>query len=198
MYKLSLIENNASLNLAAPTHQPYQLESPATDLFVDFAAESPVYIDAAYSASQAVELLRAAGLRRLMVVGPKKQFLGVVDFAKLNGQEIIKKISNGYRRDELTVADFLEPSSKLKAFSYQDIAKAKLADVLHTLVSSGLQYCLVVDTETKQIRGIISARDISAKLGLAETLADEPSFNDFVAQAGRAYRQSPEPLRTIN
>jgi len=188
MHKLQLLNSSFYDDLASPSVDGnWGMDSSAADLLTDFTKESPIYIDDRYPAAEAIEILRRATVRLLMVVDKDQRFIGIVGFDRLNGQEMIKRISSGYRREELTVADFMENKLALRAFPYDEFVRSTVGDVMYTLESSGLHHCLIVDPESRKIRGVISAYDIAKKLGLPLNLQHEPNFADI---AGVIYRQA--------
>ncbi|WP_317932804.1 CBS domain-containing protein [Halioxenophilus sp. WMMB6] len=187
MQKLALLDSSCCQDLASPyVDGHWSLTTPAVDLLTDFSKEAPVFVDVNFPAAEAIEILRRASVRLLMVLGKDDHLVGVVGFDRLNGQELIRKISSGYHRDELTVSEFMTPKSELKALAYDQFAKATLQEVLYTLDSSGLHHCLVIDTQTHKIRGVISAYEIAQKLGLPLNLIREPNFGQICSAV---YRQ---------
>jgi len=65
----------------------------------------------------------------------------------------------------------------LHAFSYADIKKANINDVINTLKNYGLRHCLVIDRENHHIRGVISSSDIARKLQLPIEINTAKSFS---------------------
>ena len=177
MKNLALYETESIDELAWPTdHQDLTVESPAIDVFTDFAVHKPLVIEASTSAHDALLLMQKTHVRLKLVVDSNNHFLGVVSLETLNRQEIVKKISEGYVKEDLQVTDFMQQKSALKAFDYKDILQAKIGDIVDSLQHSGFQHCLVIDREQHQIRGIFSASDITRKLHLPIDITNRSSF----------------------
>jgi len=100
----------------------------------------------------------------------------VVSLDIRNNQKVIKRLSEGYTREELSIDEFMIPKVKLKAFDYEQIACASINNVIEALKENGQQRCLVLDRNEHKIRGIISASDIVRKLKLPENIMTDASF----------------------
>jgi len=148
----------------------------ALEIFTDFKRTPALLVDASLSAEQAEALMQATHVRMKIVVDRREGVLGIVSLDDLNSQEMIKRISQGYRRSELKVTDFMKPMASLKAFSWDELKDATIRDVIHALENSGQQHCLVIDDHKQEIRGIISASDIARKLKLPLDIQRESSF----------------------
>ena len=165
---------------------------------VDFAKESPTAVGQDYPATQALELLRRSSDQLLLVFDGKQHFLGLVSSDQLNSQEIIKKISSGHNREDLTVMDFLQGRNTVKALNVQDVAKVTIGDVMFALMENGLKHCLVVDESTQRIRAVISAKAIATKLGLTLNQTQSVSFSDIAAVIYRQSNPDPRPLYAVS
>lgn len=177
MKKLPFYETQNVDELAWPeTNKKITKNSSATKVFTDFNVQEPLVIEASMSAVEAEKLMQQTHVRLKLVVDSNNHFLGVVSLDDLNSQEVIKKLSAGYRREELSVADFMRPRSELKAFSYEEIAKATIGEIIHSLEGSGNQHALVIDRKSHKIRGIISSSDIARKLRLPIDIDNKSSF----------------------
>jgi CBS domain containing-hemolysin-like protein len=194
MNKLTFYKADTSDELAQPTQtDSITIHSPALLVFTDFKNVSPLVIESSVSASEAERLMQASHVRLKMVVDKRNHFLGVVSLDDLNNQEVIKRISQGFRREELTVSDFMRSRDMLMAFSYSELLNASIQDVIDALQASGQQHCLVVDREKHDIRGIISASDIARKLKLPIDIDKGSNF----AKISRAIYHQIHPKQKI-
>jgi len=91
----------------------------------------------------------------------------------------MKKLAGGATKEDLTVADFMRRRDQLKVFDYADIKRSSVGDIVITLEHSGQQHCLVVDKCAHQIRGVISASDITRKLKLPIDIGTESTFSNI-------------------
>lgn len=176
MINLTLHETTLSNELVWPEHSKELTgDSSALEVFTDFHKVKPLVIDAQTSAIDAEKLMLKAHVRLKIVVDADEQFLGIVSLQELNSQEMIKKISHGASREELLVIDFMKPKSELKAFSYSEMKKATINELVSALQKSGQQHCLVLDDDRK-IRGVISTSDIARRLSLPINISHDSSF----------------------
>lgn len=177
MRTLQFYETQAIDQLAWPEQeQSVSPNSSAREIFTDFTHTQPLMLLASTSAIEAEKLMRKSHVRLKLVVDQHTEFLGVVSLEDLNSQEVIKKLSLGYSREDLSVADFMRPRASLRAFDYHDIERSTIQDVVEALKYSGHQHCLVIDRQRHKIRGIISASDIARKLSLPVDIARDSSF----------------------
>ena len=187
MSNLNFYDTEAIDELAWPEQDTMLTSnSPALDFFTDFNEVKPLVIEAQTSADEALQLMQKSHVRLKFVVDAENHFIGVVALEDLNNQEIVKKLSQGFNRQDLQVTDFMKPKEQLKAFDYREIAKARVRDIVDVLQHSGQQHCLVIDRETHRIRGIFSASDISRKLHLPIDITNRASFYNVYS----AVRQS--------
>ena len=182
MKKLALYDTETVAELAWPqAKQQITRNSPATQVFTDFYQYEPLVIEASMSALETEKLMQQSHVRLIFVVDRNGHFLGVVSLYDLGTQEVMKKLSEGYQREELFITDFMRPRNSLKAFSYAEISTATIGDIINSLQGSGQQHALVIDRESHKIRGIISASDITRKLKLPIDIDNKSSFAHIFA-----------------
>lgn len=167
-----------NINLFSKPHsvEPVTLDSSALEVFTDFKQIEPLVIEADTKAVDAQAYMRKAHVRMKLVVDKQEHFLGVISLDDLTSQEIMKHMSKVDKREDLLVTEFMRPRGSLHAFSYADLEKASIMDVIQVLKTTGQQHCLVVDYNENTIRGIISASDISRKLHLPLDIETNSSF----------------------
>lgn len=175
MKNLALCDLEPIDELAWPIESGVDLDSPALTIFTDFEKSTPIVVDATTLAVDAEALMMNAHVR-LVIVVDDSHFLGVVCLDDLNLQEMIKREINGISRTDLTVADFMQMRNELKAFSFEDLQKSTINDVVETLQKRGQQHCIVVERDRHKIRGIISASDIARKLSVPININMNSSF----------------------
>lgn len=177
MKNLTLFSANKAKSIAhPPLFKAISANDSALEIFTDFTRTPALLVDASLSAEQAEALMQSTHVRMKIVVDKRDGVLGIISLDNLNSQEMIKRISQGYRRSDLKVTDFMQPLSNLKAFSWEQLQDASIQDVIETLQNSGQQHCLVIDDQQHEIRGIISASDIARKLKLPLDIQKESSF----------------------
>lgn len=177
MKVLEFYSPDPSARLVWPDHSgSITLHSPALSVFTDFRQHQPLVVNAQCDADEAERLMQQAHVRLKLVVDGDGQFLGLVSLADLDSQEKIKKVAEGYRRNELTVADFMRPRDSLRVLSYQQLAEAQVGDVVEALRLTPDQHCLVIDFGNHEIRGVISSSDMARRLKLPLDINRHSSF----------------------
>ena len=173
--------------LATPDSATISLDSPALAIFTDFEQHWPLAIDASASLQQAEEHMRVAHVKLKLVVDTGGGFLGMVGYRDLSGDRHAKLISLGVAEREITVRDVMTPRAELRAITYEQLAGARIGDVVETLNSAHCQHFLVTDPAARLIRGVLSASDIARRLHILIDITQSPTFADIChAMAARA------------
>ncbi len=164
-------------DLASPIDdKQLSLHSLAIDFFTDFEQVKPLVIEATMSAHAAKQLMQKAHVRLKFVVDSEDHFLGVVSHEDLNEQQLVMKLSEGFKSSDIEVGDVMQPKHRLKAFDINELKYVSIAEVIDALKESGQQHCLVLDRQSHRIRGIFSASDISRKLHLPIDISARSNF----------------------
>ena len=194
MKHLQLFRANDANHLAHPAAiGALSTRDSALEVFTDFHTSPALIVNASLSVLQAESMMKTAHVRLKIVVDKGERVVGVVSLDDLSSQEVIKRISQGFNRSELKVADFMRPLSALRAFSWSELQDASIQDVIDSLEHSGQQHCLVVDRKEQEIRGIISASDIARKLKLPIDIHSESNF----ARISHVIYQQINPQRSL-
>lgn len=141
-----------------------KLTSPALQIFTDFRQYNPSILDAKTKAIDALEMMNNEHSRLKLVVDANEEMVGLISTEQLSTQNILQHVSKDVKAADLLVADLMRPRERIIALSYQQIQHCSVGDVLNTLQHSGEPYCVVIDIENHQIRGVISAKDIADRL----------------------------------
>ncbi|MCB5160329.1 CBS domain-containing protein [Marinomonas algarum] len=147
------------------------LYSPATTVFTDFKKAGPRVIEANTRAEELVLLMRKEHVRMKLVVDSDNHFLGVISLEDLSEEAFITKVADGFTRSELTVADLMRTKDILLALSYTSLLHADIESLLYSQRQNPLQHLLVIDEESKAIRGLISSNDVARQLRLDVDIA---------------------------
>ena len=152
------------------------LSSPALSVVTDFKHSLPNMISATSSASDALEMMQQEQSKLKLVVDNDGEMVGLLHLEQLSDQAIMRRVAFGDSRDDILVADLMRPRERIKALAYQQLKQCSIADVVNTLQSSGEQHCVVIDRESHQIRGVISAQDIARRLKVNLHIQQTPTF----------------------
>jgi CBS domain-containing protein len=177
MHKLTLHHTADVDSLDAPkVAKTVDLDSSAIKVVTDFQQVPPVTVGPDVLIDRVHGLMLAAHVRLILVTDPPDRCLGAISVEDISQQRVIREVSQGFSREELTAKDFMRPRASLRAFDYGELGEASIRDVIAALEDSGEQHCLVIDRETRRIRGIISASDIARTLHVPIRLEKAPSF----------------------
>lgn len=152
------------------------LSSPALSVVSDFKHSLPNMISATSSARDALDMMQQEQSKLKLVVDNDGEMVGLLHLEQLSDQAIMRRVAFGDSRDDILVADLMRPRERIKALAYQQLKQCSIADVVNTLQSSGEQHCVVIDRESHQIRGVISAQDIARRLKVNLHIQQAPTF----------------------
>jgi CBS domain containing-hemolysin-like protein len=149
------------------------LKSPAISVLHDFRAISPSFIDADTPALDTETMMRHEHSWLKLVIDEHQEMIGILSPEQFSRQHLMQHVSKSVKAKDLSVADLMRPRSDIMALAYEQIQHCSVGDVLHTLQKAGESYCMILDREHHQIRGMISARDIIARLHIAPMTFDK-------------------------
>ena len=152
------------------------LNSPAMKVVTDFKHSQPNMVNASSTARDALEMMHQEQTKLKLVVDNDGELVGLLHIDQLSDQAIMRRVAKGVSRDDILVADLMRPRERIKALAYQQLKHCNIGDVINTLQSSGEQHCVVIDRESHQIRGVISAQDIARRLRVQLNIQQTPTF----------------------
>lgn len=192
MKTLTYVSTKEVKSLTWPvTIENTNLYSPALSVFTDFKTVAPRVIESSTRADELVRLMRKEHVRMKVVVDANNGFVGVISLDDLSEEAFIKQVAKGYTRSELLVADLMRPKEKLLALSYNSLKNADIESLLYSQRTNEMQHLLVVDENTKMIRGLVSASDVARQLKLDIDVAFSSFINIYkIALLGEAYTTS--------
>jgi CBS domain containing-hemolysin-like protein len=171
-------------NLVWPeNYREISQDSPCLNVFTDFKVHRPLTIEPSTRAYLLEELMLRAHVRLKFVVDEGGDFLGVVALEDIQHPDFLMRIAAVYTRDSLMVTDVMRPKSALNTLAFADIEQATVGEVIHFLQDYTYQHCLVIDTNSNRVRGLISVSDIARRLKIKIRVHDSPSFAELYLQA---------------
>lgn len=178
MRKLTVYTVDHIDHLVQPTEfSDTTLASPALQIFSDFRHSAPAILDAETKALEALDMMKHEHSTLKLVVDANREMVGLISTEQLSSQNIMQHVSKDVKASDLQVADLMRPRENILALSYQQIQYCTVGDVLNTLQHNGEQYCVVIDLDNHQIRGVISASEISGRLHLPPLeINKQPTF----------------------
>lgn len=186
MSKLNFHSASTVGELAWPDEiEDISLETRALDFLTGFKVTKPLVIESSVSAVDVKRLMMKTHVKLKFVINEGEHFLGVISSADLDDQKLLQKTRAGILRDDILVTEMMRPKNELVALSFKELSRATIGDVIEVLKDSGQQHCLVIDQEFNQIRGILSASDISRMLHLSINIQDKSSFYKVFSASDR-------------
>ncbi len=159
------------------------LTSPALQIFNDFKVAAPAIVDADTPALEASEMMKHEHATIKLVGDAKQELIGLISTAELSTQNIMQHVSKDVKAADLLVSDLMRRREDIIALSYQQLQHCSVGDVLNTLQHNGEPYCVVIDLDSHQIRGVISAREIATRLHVpAPVIEPNPTFLSIFGQ----------------
>ncbi len=167
---------NHPLSTAASFHQPAQvlpekvaMNSPATDIMTDLKKVMAVFIPPDRDIDTAKRRMIKHGVRLLLVIDEQNNVTGLITANDILGEKPMQFIQkSGGTREDIQVKDIMTPRDKLEVLNMDDVASAKVGNVVATLKQSGRHHALVVDEESgaQKVRGIFSLTQAARQLGI--------------------------------
>lgn len=161
------------------------LESPATEVMTDFRFVHPVTVRPEIPIDQALEKMKSAGVRLLLVTDDERDIIGIVTSKILLGEAPIKIVrEKRIPRTAVTVAMVMVPQSEVPLLDMRSVRNAQVGHIVKTLQQLDRKHILVaeIDPTSKQQRicGLFSTSQIGRQLGVtvvpetaaAQTLAE--------------------------
>lgn len=167
MKTLTYVSTKDVNNLIWPaTTEDINIYSSALSVFTDFTTAGPRVIESSTRADELVQLMKKEHVRMKIVVDTDNHFIGVISLDDLSEDVFIKQVANGFKRSELMVADLMRAKEELLALSYTSLKNSDIESLLFSQRHNLLQHLLVIDEDTKAIRGVISSNDVVRQLRL--------------------------------
>lgn len=160
----------------------FDLDSPARLVMTDFLYHRPLTLQPDVGIDEAIAEMRKAHVRSILVTDNSDAFRGIITVADLESRKVLSlATSSGQSRNDLTIGDLMTPKAKLKGVPIGAVEKGTIGDLLQTLKNEGQPHMLVVDPESRRIRGIISSSDIARRLRISVELnVRATSFRELV------------------
>lgn len=172
-----------------PPLQRVVLNDPAVTVMTDLRQLAASTVGRSTLLAEASALMIERGVRLLLVCDDHKEVVGVLTGRDLGGgkaEQILAKAGGAW--EALVVADVMTIRPKLDALLMEEVARARVGDIIATLRQVDRQHALVLDGEpetgTQVVRGIFSLSQIGLCLGLNIDLSRRATTYAELAQAG--------------
>ena len=186
-HALSYIPLKANSVCAKPAEPPsfVYLDDPALSVMTDFETHTAITITASASIDEALEHMKASGVRLLLVIDAEHSVIGLITSTDIMGERPIT-LAQELRipHTEIAVNQIMTPLGKIEAFDFIIVNEARVGHIVETLNQLERQHMLVVEADNENdrhvIRGLFSISQISKQLhrdvkhhaGAAHSLAE--------------------------
>ncbi|GAB0154230.1 MULTISPECIES: CBS domain-containing protein [Marinobacterium] len=163
-------------------HAITNLDSPAQLVMTDFRQTPPLTMNLTESISDATQAMRKVHVRSVIVTDSSKAFRGILTVIDLESRKVLSQATSlGLKREDLSIKDVMVSRDKLRGVPLSALQQGTIGDLLKTLRHEGSMHMLVVDPESQEICGIISASEIARRLQVpVEINLQASSFRDLV------------------
>ncbi|MGF1615694.1 MAG: CBS domain-containing protein [Gammaproteobacteria bacterium] len=161
------------------------LDSPATDVMTDFRFVHPVTVEPDTPIDKALEKMKLAGVRLLLVTDDERNIIGIVTSKIILGEVPIKIVrEKRLPRASVTVAMVMVPQPEVPLLDMRNVRNAQVGHIVKTLQQLDRKHVLVAEIDPKSkhqvICGLFSTSQIGRQLGVtvvpetaaAQTLAE--------------------------
>ncbi len=146
------------------------MESPAIDVMTDFGIVFPVTTHENVTIDDALEHMKTAGVRLLLVTSPEKTLIGIVTAKNIQGEQPVKVAEESrISRADIRVADIMTRQKDLTVLNLISVRNARVGHIVSTLNQLERQHMLVVEvdqeTRAQRLRGLFSTSQITKQVG---------------------------------
>ena len=187
-HKLELfnLDMNTPVFLSPPGKSAtLQLNDLAIKAMTDLKQVRAITIRPDRSIEFALELMKHAGIRMLVVEGQSGMLAGLVTARDIMGEKPLRIMTQDrVKHEEIQVRQVMTPREQLNPFNFRDVEHATVRDVIVQLRNAGRQHAIVVEQRDSGqgyfLRGIFSITQIGRQLGMDIPVDGHvQSFADF-------------------
>lgn len=166
-----------------PEFGSVRLQDAAASVYTDFRHTRPFSIADTATLDDVNARMIACGVRLLFVADGDGRLQGLITYSDVFGEKPVTYIrEHGGSRGEILARDVMTPLIRLEALRDEDVARASVGDIVHTIKTAGRQHMLVFRNGNdggKVICGLFSSTHIEKRVGIkielsarANTFAD--------------------------
>jgi hypothetical protein len=177
---------NVRYRLAPRAQNTLAHDDLATELLKDFNRQNPLTVRASEDIHTIGKKLDLSGETLSVVINRNDDLIGMLHLKDLVGSLPMSIASQrGSAIADLVAQDVMRPMWSLPAIDFSKLQSQTVDDLLSTFRELHSDYLLVTETiageEGKVVRGLLSADDLSRRLGVRVSTGSRPeSFSDIV------------------
>ena len=155
-------------------------DDPAVAVMTDLGQVTAYTTELTTPLSKALDLMIKRGVRLLLVSNADRQIIGLITSRDIEGEKPARLLARaGGAWEDLLVADIMTLQPKMEVLLMEEVAAARVGDIIATLRQANHQHALVVDTDPETgksaVRGLFSLSQIGVQLGLDIHSAHPPA-----------------------
>lgn len=149
------------------------LDSPAVTVMTDFKFVHPVTISADVPIDTALQKMKTAGVRLILVTNEAAEIVGIVTADDIMGEKPIRIIEETrVQRSQIKVSTIMTPQQHIEVLNMMSVRNAEVGHIIETLRQLERQHILVVEVgsdSAQRVIGMFSTSQISKLLGMDVT-----------------------------
>ena len=164
-------------------------DDPALAAMTDLGQVTAYTTELTTPLSKAQDLMIKRGVRLLLVNNPNHQVIGLITSRDIEGEKPARILAKaGGAWEDLLVADIMTFQPKMEVLLMEEVANARVGDIIATLRQADHQHALVVDSDPETgkpaVRGLFSLSQIGLQLGLDIDPTQQATTYADLARAG--------------
>ncbi|EBA00009.1 CBS domain-containing protein [Marinobacter sp. ELB17] len=177
---------SARYRLASRAQNALTHDDLATELLKDFNRQNPLTVRSSEDIHAIGKKLELSGETLCVVINRKDDVIGMLHMKDLIGSLPMSLASQrGSSIADLVAQDVMRPVWSLPTIGFNKLQNLTVDDLLSTFRELHSDYLLVIETvageEDKVVRGLLSADELSRRLGVSVNTTPRPeSFSDIV------------------
>ncbi len=174
-------------------------DDPALTVMTDLSQVTAYTTELTTPLNKALDTMIRRGVRLLLARDTDRQIVGLITSRDIEGEKPARILAKaGGAWEDLLVADIMTLQPKLEVLRMEDVANARVGDIVATLRQTNRQHAMVVDADPETgkpaIRGLFSLSQIGLQLGLDIDPAQQPTTYADLARAGIDYPVTTDDL----
>lgn len=170
--EFSSVDTSVPVYIVPPTgEESASMTDPAVTVMTDLRRFRAITIAPSENIVFALELMKYAGVRLLVVVNTENSLLGLISARDIMGEKPMSIMARDkIQRNDVQVRQVMTPRSEIDPFTMADIERATVQDVVIKLREVRRQHALVIEPDDDGrgyvLRGIFSTTQIGRQLGI--------------------------------
>jgi CBS domain containing-hemolysin-like protein len=166
------------------------MDSPASSVMTDFTVIQPITVAPNVPIDSALETMRVAGVRLLLVTNAAEEIIGVVSSQDIQGEKPVELFrQRRLWRSEITVAMVMTSQAETEVLALDAVSRVRVGHIVETLRQMERQHVLVVEvddaTGTQRVCGMFSLTQIARQVGVEVHRLDEEADPGEIVQLVR-------------